>query len=227
MNSSKSNRSPQEIIEKCTTRWGDYEGLEETTLIRLAILRDVIRQLHADKSYCLATGMKSDAANFKAIETQIETLRTLGPLEGPLQDILLGTRKLKKRTRTLPEALYSWIPKEKFDRYDRAWETEIAAEASALGWRFWELGAWVKIHDAEKFHHGLNDRLLPNGVLLFAESAFVNPAEEMKGDSWHGRWLVVLKPRFRTPDFRVLELPGVVLEPSPPVWKPLYSPKAR
>jgi len=211
-------------IERAEGRWRDAEGIEESTLLRLAILRELVRELHAEKSKLLARGARPEAQALKVWEKKIEDLKGAASFGGTLAEAIRGDLPTRKRTRLLPESLFHFLPKEKLERYDRVWESAIAAEAATLGWRFWSLTAWVQIHQAEEWHRALSDRLIPHGVLLFAESA---DAVDAAGNLWQGQWLLVLKPRFSTPDFRVRELPGVSLEPAAPLWKLLYSPKQR
>jgi hypothetical protein len=228
---------PEQIIDRVAEKWNDCAGLEETTLIRLAILRDLMTELHAEKSRCLALGMKAEAQSFRKWEGQIEDLRIAAPLEGPIQELLANSKKLRHRTRLLPDSLFSFVAKEKLDRYDRVWESTIAAEASSLGWCFWVLDAWVDMSTVAPFQSGLSDALIPHGVVLFAESApepIRKPGQtDLPSDTagnpnlWHGNWFVVLKPRYRTPGFNVEKLPGISQEPVPAQWKLLFSPKKR
>ena len=229
---------PEQIIERLADKWNDCAGLEETTLIRLAILRDLLHELHAEKSRCLALGMKAEAAGFRKWEDQIEDLRIAAPLDGPLMELLANSKKLKHRTRLLPDSLFGFIAREKLERYDRTWESTIAAEASSLGWCFWVLDAWVDMSAVSPFQTGLSDALIPHGVVLFAESAPPPPLKpgqssdspvETAGNPnlWRGNWFLVLKARYRTPTFNVDRLPGVSQEPAPPQWRLLFSPKKR
>jgi hypothetical protein len=213
-------------VEAAKARWNTFESPEEATLLRLSCLRDLIRDLHADKSRLLAKGKKQEAQDLKTLETRIEDLRTASELGSSLDEILVGTTPIKKRTRLLPDALYGAIPKQRFDRYDRIWETALAAEAASLGWTFWAMDAWVGVQSAEEFQKGLQTNLLPHAVILFAESHEKQEAGE--GQSlWHGLWYIVMQTRFRTPDFKASILPGVSQTPTPPAWKSIFLPKRR
>lgn len=228
MTSPEFPQSLKPILEPAADRWHDSEGLEESTLLRLAVLRDLVRQIHSAKSKALARGAKDEAETYRYWERRIEELRSSAALSGSLDEVLRSTQPIRKRTRLLPDSLFSFIEKEKLERYDRSWEAILAAEAISLGWRFWALDAWVKIPQAEEFHKALGTQLIPHGVLLFAESAEDGAVTET---AWHGRWVVILKPRFLTPDFRVSELPGLVsgvTQDTPSAnWKLLFSPKKR
>ena len=218
----------QEIIEQSTQRWDHFEGREETTLIRLAILRDLSRALHAAKSSQLSVGKRDDAGLIQKWESKVGEYRTAGSLEFPFSTLLDGTANAKKRTRLLPETLFSNIEKEKFERYDRVWESTLAGEAVSLGWCFWALDAWIKIESAEKWQTSLANLLLPHGVILFAESApETHPPSELSSSIWQGRWYIVLNPKYKTPDFGASKLLGTSLEPTPPRWKLLFTSKKR
>src|SRR4051812_38823611 len=45
----------EEIIQRFTARWNDSETLEEANLLRLAILRDLMREFHRERSSLLST----------------------------------------------------------------------------------------------------------------------------------------------------------------------------
>jgi hypothetical protein len=219
--------TPQEIISRQLARWDDAEGLPETTLLRLAMLRDLVRALHSEKSVCLATGKRAESQQFGSLEKKLGELRGAFSLSGRFNE-LIEAPSLRKRTRLLPEALFAAIPREKFDRYDRQWESVIAAEAIALGWRFWELDAWVSVREAESWHRQLGEQLIPHGIILFAESISDPPdVVRVPAEVWHGRWTTVLQPSYATPDFRVRSLPGTSLEPAEPRWRMVFSPRSQ
>lgn len=223
---------PEVFIGHYEQKWTHCEGLTEATLIRMSILREMVRELHAEKSQCLARGMRSEIQKYKGWEARLEELRSASSLEGPLRELLNSTTEVRKRTRLIPEAVYSFLTKEKLERYDRAWESALIAEAASLGWCFWALDAWVKISQAEEWHRMLGERLLPNGIVLFAEAS---PNSGMDGDPapapeasiWAGRWWIVLQARWKTPDFQLDRMPGTSLIPSAPRWKLMYSPPVR
>ncbi len=216
----------EEIIAAHESRWKDCEGLQEATLLRLVILRDIIRELHAERSSRLAKGSREEARSFKAWEERIEVLRNASTLHGELREAIAPEYKLQKRTRLLPDTLFTSIDKEKLTRYDRAWEAAIAAEAASIGWCFWALDAWVSIPLAEKWNQALARQLIPHGIVLFAESA-PDSQSSSEPSLWRGRWYVVLKPRYMTPGFQLNEIPGTSMTPEPPKWKILFSPKMR
>jgi hypothetical protein len=142
-------------------------------------------------------------------------------------ELLSTDKELKKRTRLLPEALFSSIPREKLERYDRQWEAAIAAEATHAGWKFWSLEAWVEIPLVEEWNKRLNESLWPHGIILFVENA---SGGEAPNNIWQGRWNVVIHPRFRQEDLSLdfSRWPGAPEQPPvPPRWKLLFTPKSR
>jgi hypothetical protein len=185
--------------------WRLCDGSTGASLLRLAILRELLRSLHAEKSRCLATGKKTEAQQFRQWETRIENLRQGVDLKGELADLLRDGPIPKKRTRLIPQALLSVLTRERLERYDRKWEAEIAAEACSLGWRFWTLKAWVSIPLAEDWNRRLSERLWPNGVVLFIE-AIDHPAPGPPADTgpseslWQGQWTILLQPSFTPQD---------------------------
>jgi hypothetical protein len=232
------NEEFQNTIGGHGEKWRHCEGHPESTLLRLSILRDITRSLHAQKSRCLSTGRRDLATALRTWEDRLHELRNTSRLEGDLTQLVSGAAEIRKRTRLLPEALYSAIEREKLERYDRQWEAAIAAEASTLGWRFWSLEAWVEITLVEEWNQRLTEQLWPSGIVLFVESS---PTQGPSGQSvggmgmefplWHGRWICIVHPRFKSPSeiaSNLAQWPGSPPEtPSPAQWKLLFSPKVR
>lgn len=223
----------EDIVQLYIDRWNLSKGMPQATLLRLSVLRDLVRALHAEKSQHLAAGQTQEAQSMKTLEARIDELKGSAPLEGPLPDLVFGTSKLRKRTRLLPNALFEMIPKDRFERFDRVWESAIAAEAAGTGWRFWCLDAWVEISDAEAWHRALSESIWPKGVVIFVESAPAaeSATAEVATDKpvWQGRWFLVAEPGITTGDQMsapLSELPGASPVHPAPRWKLLYSPKA-
>jgi hypothetical protein len=221
-----------ELLAQSAEAWRLCDGVEGASLLRLAILRDLLRSLHAEKSRCLATGKKGEAQQFRHWEQRIEDLRQGVDLKGELADLLREGVPLRRRTRLIPQALLGVLGAERLQRYDRKWESEIAAEACALSWKFWTLQAWVSIPLAEDWNRRLGERLWPNGVVLYVESLKQSPPGPSE-PLWKGQWTVLLQPKYRTPDELSLDFdrwPGApeaspLAQAEPPAWKLLFSPK--
>lgn len=222
-------RTPSELVEQVIERWKVCGGMEETTLLRLSILRDLTRRMHAEKSRCMAFGRKNLIEDFRVWEEKIEALRSAAKLDLSLEEAIENGKKIRHRTRLIPESLFTFIDREKLERYDRAWEATLAAEAATLGWCFWNLTAWVRIESVESWQEQLIDRIIPHGVILFAETSErpLQTGEHAPAESWLGCWSLVLKPQYRTPDFRVAHIQGAAVGPRSPEWRILYSPKRR
>ncbi len=214
-----------ETILQSAERWKNTTGTEESTLLRLVILRDLARKLHSERSQRLASGKKDLLSVLKSWEIKAEELRKCSPLEGDLQDLLEGKTILQKRTRLLPDTFFTHLEREKIERYDRQWEYAIAAEACIIRWRFWALEAWIQISEIEAWNHKLEDILWPNGVTLFTE----NTSQSIQGELWQGRWVLVLHSKYRSPEDLSLGLSrwagSPEKPPSPIKWKMLFSPK--
>lgn len=202
-----------------------------TNLLKLGILREIHRTVHAQKSGSLAKGRRDEARRLGEIETRVEALRQQAKLDGELAELIGRPPAGKKRTRVLPDSLFNFIEKEKLERYDRHWEAALAAEACAAGWRFWILDAWVQIPLIEHWSATLSEQLWPHGVLLFVESAgFLESRTDNPDDAlWHGQWLAIVDPRYADPRDVTRGMDqwagSTVAAPSPPHWKALYTPK--
>jgi hypothetical protein len=207
------------LIEHSSERWKLYGDKPESHLLRLAILRDLIRLIHAEKSRLLAKGLKHNVNTLEKWETQIELAKNSANLDCSLEDILEAKSELIKQKHAIPDAFFKHIKREKLERHDRAWEYAITAQALSVGWAISQLEAWVPISSAEKWHHALGDFMFPNGIILFAESA-ANPQDQ----KWKGRWLLVTPPNkaHTPPDLN--SLPGYCKSPEPPRWTLLFLP---
>ncbi len=209
------------LLEESAEKWRICEGTQECDLLRLVVLRELLHGLHAEKSKLLSHGMRQDAASIRGIESRIEELRNCKPLDGDLRDLLSNEVKLKKRTRLLPDAIFSSLEREKLERYDRTWEAALTSEAVSQGWRIWALEAWVEISKVDEWNRRLVEQLWPHGVVLFVESA-----GSQNTSAWLGRWICVLHPKFRTPSEISLGFSNWAGTQSSPSWKLLFSPKS-
>ena len=206
-----------DLLEKAGQRWRLCSQSEDVTLLRLAILRDFVRELHSQKSQCLAVGKRQELPALKLWESRAEKLRDCSPLDDDLKGLHSGDLKIKKRTRLLPEALFTVIDREKLERYDRQWEATLAAEGTSRGWRFWSVQVEIEIPEVEAWNRKFSEQLWPHGIVLFVESVETTPVDS---PIWTGRWLVMIHPRFRSPQ----EVAPLASDPATH-WKLLFSPK--
>jgi hypothetical protein len=225
----------EEIIQGVSERWQDCEGLPEMTLLRLAILRELIQMLHSAKSRCLAGGLKTEALDIKRWEVRIEEIKDSAILQGSLPQLLQqsspSTPTLSKKKRNIPESLFTSFDRDKVLRYDRKWEAAILAEALSLNWKVWALDAWVNIPQIEEWDRAFTQRLWPHGLILITENAKSSQdSQSSSTDSdshcWQGRWTILLHPHFKHITELSLQLdrwPGSPEKPpSPPAWKRIY-----
>ncbi|OFZ80032.1 MAG: hypothetical protein A2583_14740 [Bdellovibrionales bacterium RIFOXYD1_FULL_53_11] len=214
--------TPDECISSRTERWDSLDGNRYETLLRLAVLRDIARDLHAERSRCLATGLVRELKEVRSLEATIELLKNAASLHGNLPALLKRPPE-GSRQRQLPSEFPAGMEAEKFERFDRLWEKAISAEAAREGWRFWLLDAWVGIRSAQQFHIALGEKLLPRCIVLFAESIPPCPGSETPPELWHGRWYVTLEPDVDHESLGIGTIPGVFMKPAPPAWTFLFA----
>lgn len=217
--------SVEQLLEQAELLWKDFDDLEEKTLLRLGVLRDLLDSLHAKKSEALARGKRDEATEIAKLEARIDLFRNASKFGMSLKELLDSPETPKKRTRLIPEGLYHFIPREKLERFDRSWETTLAAEAAQLGWNFWSLDIAVDVTLLADFQSGLGSALKPNGLILFSEGREDGIEPEQTGETaiWRGRWYILLKPKFKTPDFRVDSLPGASPKAEATLWRLLFT----
>jgi hypothetical protein len=210
------------LLGQSAEKWKAVEAVPERDLLRLSILRGLVNELHAQKSRYLSQGKRNEAGSIRGVESKIDELRGAKSLSGELGELMSSENKIVKRTRVLPDSLFSALEREKLERYDRQWEAALASEALSLGWKVWSLEASVEIPKVEEWNRLLVEQLWPDGVVLFVESA----GQPGTTPVWHGRWITVLHPKFKKAEdisFNLSLLPG---NQSPPLWRVLFSPKS-
>lgn len=209
------------FFQKSAERWNRCAELPETSLLRLAVLRDIIHYLHAEGSRCLAQSGRSKAKGLSLIRPKVDALRYVDLTSGSLLDVLSRTHHRKSVHRALPEEIVSLIGREKLQRYDRKWEAEMIAEAASCGWELWHLTASVRIESAEPFHRELCEALWPQAIVLFVEPADDSPisAGPAANAGWRGRWLITFKPGS---DPAGQSLPSRGISTDPAIWTRLF-----
>lgn len=227
MNGQTAQASLAPVIQSLQEYWTQCADLPEEGLLRLSLLRDAMRKLHAEKSSLLARGDRSQVALIKSWEDKVHRLREAPTLRGELMAQLEGEIAAGRRSRILPQALYNQISRERLERYDRQWENLLAAEACQLGWRFWALSGKVAIDRTSESDLALQSALWPNAVVLFSEPA-TDVDGGIEGEFWHGRWLMVIEPHFKSAEDLHLNLAGIPGGvPDSWRWKLLFSPRSR
>lgn len=210
---------------EAASRWKFCEGLPESDLLRLAVLRDLVHGLHAEKSRFLAHGQRESASSIRTIEDRIEDMRNCKPLSGDLETLLSGTALgLKKRTRILPDSVFASLDREKFERYDRQWEAALASEGISIGWKIWALEACIDVPQIDAWHKTLTEQLWPHGIVLFVESARDNAISSTS--AWLARWIMTLHSKFQDPSDMGLDFSKWPGTSSTPSWRLLFSPKS-
>ena len=180
----------REFIRPFEPQWDASTPLPERELLRLAILRELAGALHARKSASLATGERNVAFDLGLWEQRMEEIRKQGSLDGSIQEALSRTPLGPPRELKFQSEFLTSLDVKKLDRYDRAWEKALAAEALHCGWEFWNLEAGVEITQVQSWHFALSKFYWPQGIVLFVESL----PQEFKGSEWFGSWLIMLKP---------------------------------
>ena len=225
LTSAEDSTPTEDIIRKEIDRWVDCAGVPQMNLLRLVLLRELIQNLHLEKSKCLANGNKPKAQEIKIWETQIQKLKDSQQLTGELFSLIQKSDSTPKRKRILPENLILALGRNNLDRFDRTWDTAIAAEAVSLGWHFWSMDAWVKISLLGEWNQTLTEKLWPHGLILFVESSQTQ-CELDESDSWRGTWMLALDPLLQNPNelsFHTKQWPGAIKDPPTPTsWKPIY-----
>jgi hypothetical protein len=147
--------------------------------------------------------LRTDFTQRSHTRTRIEQLRQAATLTGDFLKLIANPGNAGTRTRLPPDGLLNIVGREKFERHDRAWETAIASEAAAQGWSFLELTTDIPVERAETWSRDLAEKLWPNGVVLFVESA---STDNVIGSNWRGRWLLAINPRLTGPEKLAAEI---------------------
>lgn len=218
----------EKVVEELLTPWDTFESNPEKTLLRLALLREVARALHSQKSRLRSTGEKTEVLVLQSLEDRVTALRNQENLNESRAELLSSEFKLNTESdpnkipkqHLIPEQLLLSLDREKLVRPDRKWEERMAAEAVAAEWRFWSLDAWVTIAKVEEWASRLSTRIWPKGIILFVESIGIT------SPLWHGKWILMLHPSFTHPEKLSHELSAWSgtpdSPPSPMQWKLLY-----
>ncbi len=200
--------SIREVIQK----WNHLGEHKYFSVLKLGLLRDLVRLVHAERSRALANGEASFAKSLGTLETSLDHSLAGGLDPSEILNFLTSSSAPKNQPTLANPVDFSrhspWI-KSHLERFDRKWEKTIAYEAFKWGWNLWSLHVVVKIDLAEKFHEQLGRYLWPDGILLFTEAS--HPSEQKKRNlqEWAGVWMCLLSSEIETPKFKIHEIPGV------------------
>jgi hypothetical protein len=203
--------------------WKQAERHRQVGLLKLAILREQLHQIHAQKSQKMAVGAPADAHALHQLETKIEALKTCN-LRGVTWEQIVDPKPIPAPLlhREIPAETLQTLGKDKLDRFDRKWEYQLTAEAISQNWSIWTLDAWVFIATAEESHKELNDIFWPNGLVLFVEGAPRDSHAPLR-PRWKGRWFFALSPDVDPQSLDFTKIAGSSLDPEPPVWSLLHA----
>ncbi len=182
------------VFKSLQKRWKIAHDSAQSRLLQLSLLRELAIHIHFKKSSSLATGCQDDARLLEQLELQVIACRNLKKFPPSLLELLekesLAVSPASKTE--LPRPLFKWISREKWDRFDRRWESAIAAEALRASWRIWSIEASVAIRSVEKWDQSLRKKLWPKAIVLFMEFAGTQK------NQWVGRWYVAARPEIKS-----------------------------
>lgn len=211
---------PESLISDTSRKWVQCDSLKSSEVLKLGLLRDLKRSIHAEQSKYLSLGKRQEAVSLKNLENHLDELREAENLNSPLAYLLSGQATITTHPRSIPASFSKVIPPEKLNRYDRVWEKALVSWGLELGWSFWTLKAFVQVALAENWERSLAQKLWPNGISLYVE-ALHHPKTKNKG-IWYGAWKIMAHPKIQTFDdlgIKFETLPGVHLLISEPEWQ--------
>lgn len=190
-------------FESYETLWAETAALPYRGILRLALLRSIHHDLHAQASHFLAIGQKDLTRSLQLWDLRVHELGKYSLRENSfescrLADFLTYADQLPQIERTLSEKLLIHLDPKKFNRSDRTWEKLIAGEANALGWHYWKMSTQMSIHLVENWNQSFSKMLWPNGIILWIDAAETSEEIE-KSKIWRGNWLIALSPEISQP----------------------------
>ncbi len=192
---------PPRPFESLKRKWEQVESSNYQSLLRLAITRDLARQVHAGISGSMADSRaaKVEAGSLRDLNTRLDSLRGHRTFNFAFNTLMEDFSALPEETspRKLSARLLAAFGRERLERYDRSWELAIAVDAERAGWAFWHADSAMPLQAVSAWNQGLGDRLFPRGIVLFCEKS----PEPATDDSllWGGRWSVVTDPEIAHP----------------------------
>ncbi|MEK6704490.1 MAG: hypothetical protein AABZ06_01750 [Bdellovibrionota bacterium] len=199
-------------------RWKALGRRHDASVLKLAILRNMSRDVHAQKSRDLSSSSPGETSENDAVLLELErildNLRSSTLDSNDLETLLKNTAP-PLAERTLPKGLLAIIPSEKLLRRDRVWEAAIIAEGLNYHWHIWTLSASIPVAEVENWNNILADILWPGGILLYVESQ----DDGTNGKTWHGKWITLLAPEIDPLKFQAKLQ---TFDSKPPVWELIY-----
>ena len=212
--------------------WKETEDHPDKYILRLSLMRDLSRLVHAERSMDLAQGKIPQGQTLERMEAQLSAVRGHPDIvtRGTLEETLEAPVSLEATQAKIPTELAALIPRAKLERYDRHWEAFLATEAFRQGWSIWELDATLLVSKAEAFHKHLSQVLWPKGVILYVEmGADKNLPAGEGANLWNGRWLLIAHSSLKPEHLEIERSPGVFRETpiSSPTWRRLFPASGR
>jgi hypothetical protein len=194
------------LPKEVESRWKKCADHSAVKLLRMAVLRDYARQLHAERSTCMAKGNIPRGHAIEDVEKKLEALRDRPELlagDETLRELLLLRFQDTEAPNTLPSSFA--IPKDRLERYDRHWERAIALLAADDDWNVFAITATVQLKKVETFHERLSDQVWPDAVILFVEGLAESSTIPKE---WAGKWVGVARPGFAVSLERISKTAG-------------------
>ncbi len=189
---------PESLLRPLESRWSEAAQAPSPRLIRLALLRELARAIHAGRSSVMATpGALPSPADLRKFEGVVEALRRDGTLRESLQETLRQAPPLAGPTppgpapSLRPLQMSRLVGPGKLERSDRQWELALAREAENCGYSLHAIEATVAMGEVESWSQRLEDSLWPRAVVLFTEAGAPPAAVST---NWTGRWWVCFEP---------------------------------
>ncbi len=189
-----------EGVDQLKKKWQEVATHHDQRLLRLAILRDLYREVHARISQPSATS--SDTLALKILQPCLEALRDSRKLPENWDELFRTSTRPPSApvSEPLSDPVLEAFGRERILRYDRKWEAALATEARLAGWSLWTATLELKLTDVGAANDRLISELWPGGICLFCEPAppTKNHAEPKHG-YWRGRWWIALEPSVTAP----------------------------
>ena len=183
----------QALVAEFETRWADAGQAKHSLLLRLTLLRELARKLHAGRSSVLAQSgaeAREIMAPLHLLEQKAEALRATDALTGSLSECLDRANPNSPPAPLATPRMGQRLGRGKLDRPDRTWERAIAIEAEAQDFTLEGIEALVPMRQVEAWSNALERELWPVGVVLFTETS----PTTSQANGWRGCWWTCFAP---------------------------------